>query len=85
MRCVLVCMLEAVEGRLCLQEVREVLDVPIVILCVVLRMLEAIDGRLCLLDVPDVMRCVLLCMPEVMEGRLCVAGGVGRAGGAGRA
>ena len=54
-RCVLLCMLEAVEGRLCLLEVMRR-----VLLC----MLEAAEGGLCLLEVlemlevPEVMRCV---------------------------
>ena len=45
MRCVLLCMLEAVEGRLCL------LEVPDAMLCVLLCMLEAVEGMRCLLEV----------------------------------
>ena len=48
----LLCMLEAVEGGLCL------LDVPEVMRCV----------ALCMLDVLDVMRRVLLCMLEAVKG-----------------
>ena len=44
MRCVLLCMPEAVEGRICLLEVSEVIRG--VLLC----MLEAVEGRLCLLE-----------------------------------
>jgi len=47
-RCVLLCMLEAVEGRLRLLEVPEVMR----------------SVLLCLLEVPEVMRCVLLCSLE---------------------
>ena len=67
MRRVQLCMLEAVEGELCL------LEVPEVIRCV----LEAVEGALCLLEVlevlemPEVMRCVLLCILEAVEGGLC--------------
>ncbi len=63
MRRVLLCMLEVVEGRLCLLEVLEVMR------C----MLETSEGGLCLLEVLEmpkaweVMRCVLLCMLEVAE------------------
>ena len=72
-RCVLLCMLEVVEGRLCLLEV---LEVPELMRRVLLYILE---GRLCmllvsealeLLQVPEVMRCVLLCILEAVEGRL---------------
>src|SRR6266480_3226414 len=62
MRCVLLCMLEGVEGRLCLPEVPEVMR------CVLLCMLEAVVGRLCLpkvLEVSEVVHCVLLYMLEV--------------------
>ena len=46
------CILEAVEGGLCLLEVcYEVLEVPEVIRCVLLCMLEAVEGRLCSLEV----------------------------------
>src|SRR5436189_2234689 len=51
MDCVLVCMLDAVEGGLCLLEA---LEVPEVMRCVLL----------CVLEVPEAMRCVLLCMLE---------------------
>jgi len=44
-------MLEAVEGELCLLEVREVREV---MRCVLLRMLEAVEGGLCL---PEVFEC----------------------------
>ncbi len=50
MRCVLLCMLGAVEGTLCLMEVSEVsevlqvLQVSEVIRCVLLCTLEAVDG-----------------------------------------
>ena len=49
-RCVLLCMPEAVEGGLCLQEVQEV---PEVIRCVLLCVMEAVEGTLCLLEVLD--------------------------------
>ena len=69
------CMLEAVEGRLCLLEVTR---------CVLFCTLE---GSLCLLEVVDVaemMRCVLLC---ILDAALFagVVGGDGRGGRAGRA
>ena len=51
-------MLEAVEGRL------RLLDVPEVIRLVLLCMLEAVESQLCLLEVLEVletMRCMLLC------------------------
>ena len=63
---VLLCMLEAVEGELCLMDV---LEVPEVIRCVVLCIVE---GRRCVLEVlrvPEVMRCVVLC---IVEGRRCL-------------
>jgi len=63
MRCVLICMLEAVDGGLCLLEVMEVLDLPEVMCRVLLCMLKAVEGELCSLEVlksPEVMRCVLL-------------------------
>ena len=49
-RCVLLCMLEAVDGGLCLLELRvlDVLDVPEVTRCVLLCMLEAVEGELSL-------------------------------------
>jgi len=71
----LLCMLEAVEGRLCLLEVLEVLDVPEVIQCVPLWMLEAVEAEGCLLEVPELMRCTLLCMLEAVERRLCLLEG----------
>ena len=61
------CMSEAVEGRLCPLEVPEVLEVQEVIRCVLLRILAAVEGRLCLLEeleVLEVMRCGLLGMLE---------------------
>jgi len=67
MRCVLLCVLEAVEGRLYLLEV---LEVPGMMRCVLLSMLgtlEALESGLCLLEVSEVMRCMLLCMLEVPE------------------
>jgi len=67
-RCVLLCMMEGIEGRLCSLEVLEVLEV---MRCVLLCKLEAVAGGFCLLEVPEVIRCVLLCMVEGMEGRLC--------------
>ena len=54
MRRVLVCMLEAVEGELCLLEVLEVNAMRCALLC----RLEAREGGLCL---PAVIRLVLLC------------------------
>jgi len=61
---VLLCMLETVEGGLCLREVE-------VMRCMPIHKLEAMNGRRCLLtvlevlkvmEVPEMMRCVLLCM-----------------------
>ena len=49
MRRMLLCMLEAVEGGLCLLNVLEVLEVPgvpEVMRCVLLCILEAVEGRL---------------------------------------
>ena len=57
----LLCMLEVVEGELCLLEV---LGVPEVIRCT----LEAVEGRLCLLEAMEVIRCVLLCTLEACGG-----------------
>ena len=54
MRCVLLCMLEAVEGRLCIREaveVSEMLEVLGVIRCAEFCMLEAEEDRFCLLEV----------------------------------
>jgi len=73
MRCVLLCMLEAVEGGLCLLEALEVvqmvevircvllgvLDAPEVIRPVLLGMLEAVEMSSICWSVPEVMRCVL--------------------------
>ena len=76
MRHVLLRMLEAVEGELCLLDVLEEMR------CVLLGILETVGGRLCWLDalevpeVPQVMRCMLLCMLlcmlEVVESGLCL-------------
>ncbi len=63
MRRALPCMLEAMEGGLCLLEVLETSEVPEVMRCVLFCMLEVLE----MLDVLDVMRCVLLCLPEVLE------------------
>jgi len=63
MRRVLFCMLEAVEGELCLLEV---------IRCVLLVYWKAVEGRLCLLEA---MRFMLLCMPMAVEGGLCLGAG----------
>ena len=43
-RCMLLCMLEAVEGRLCLPEVPEAMR------RMLLGIVEAVEGRLCLLE-----------------------------------
>ncbi len=78
MRRVLLCLLEAVEGKPYL------LEVPNVIRCLPLCTLEAVEGELCLLEVlklPEVMRCVILCMLEAMRALALFAGGVGCAGG----
>jgi len=72
MRRVLLCILEAVEGELCLVEVVDVLEVVEVMLRVRFCMLEAVEGALCLLEVLEVPE-----KPEVM--RFCLyAGGCGR-------
>src|SRR6266480_998554 len=78
---VLRCMLEAVEGELCLLEVPEVMHR--VLLCL-LEVLEVPEG-------PEMTRYVLLCMLEALEVMRCVllySGGCGGwalfAGGAGR-
>ena len=60
-RCVLLCMLEAVEGGLCLLEVSDVLDSLDVMRC----MLEVVEGELCSLEVT---RRVLLHTLEAVEG-----------------
>jgi hypothetical protein len=81
MRCVLLYMLEAVEGELCLQEMQEV---PKVMYHVLLCVLEAVDGGLCLpemQEVPEVMRCTLPCMIEAVEDGMCLLGGIGGARG----
>ena len=95
MRRVLLCMLEAAEGELCL------LEVPELMRCVLLYILELVEGRLSLLlvsealevlPVPDVMRCVqILCRYALRvgsdavfrKGGFCFAGvgGVGVVGG----
>ncbi len=55
MRRMLLWMLEAVEGGLCLREVLEVLE-----------WMRRV--RLCMLEAPEEMRCMLLCMLEAVEG-----------------
>ena len=66
MRCVLLRVLEVVEGVLCL------LEVPEVMRCVLLRVLKVVEGMLCLLELPEVMRCVLLCILELWRvGSVC--------------
>ena len=55
---VLVCMLEAEEGEICLLDV--LLEVLEVMRCVLLCTLEAVESRLCLPEVPEVMRCATL-------------------------
>ena len=84
MRCVLLCMLEAVEGRLCLLEVLampDVLDAPDVTRGVLLCMFEAVEGGLCLLEVLEVMRYVLGTLYSGRCGGWALfAEGVGRAG-----
>ena len=68
MCCVLLCMLEYVEGELWFLEALKVMR------C----MLEAVEGIFCLLEVlevlegPKVMHRVLLCMLEAVEGGLCL-------------
>ena len=62
MRCVLLCILEAVEGRLCLLEVLEMAEVSEVMRCVLLCTLEVVEGGLCLLEVPEGLRRVLVCI-----------------------
>ena len=47
MRCVLLCILEAVEGAICLLEVFEVLEMSEVVCCVLLCMLGTVEGALC--------------------------------------
>ncbi len=90
-RCVLLCMLEAVDGRLCLLEVLEAMRH--VLLCMLeaaegeLRLLEVLEMLeamrcvlLCVLEMLETMRCVLLCMLETVEGELCGAGDARGAG-----
>ena len=61
------CMLETVEGGLCL------LEVPEAMRCVLLCMLGAVEGGVCLLEefevleMQEAMRCVQLSMLEVMR------------------
>ena len=78
----MLCMLEAVEGKIGLLEVLGVLYVPEVMRCILLCTLEAVEEERCLLkvleileilevvEVPDVPRCVLLCMLEAVESGL---------------
>ena len=63
-RCVLLCMLEAVEGTLCLLKVLEVPEVLEAMRGVPLCMQEAVEGRLGLLEALELMRCMrcMLCM-----------------------
>ena len=63
-RCVLLCILEAVEGELCLLEELEAT------LCMLLCMPEVVEGRLCSLEALEVMRCMLLRMLDAVEGGL---------------
>ena len=66
--CVLLCILEAVEGALCLLEVPEVAEVMRrVPICT----LEAVEGAICSLEVLEVMRRVLR-MLEPVERGLCL-------------
>ncbi len=58
MRCILLSMLEAVDGGLCLLKV---LEVPEVMRCVLICTLVAVEGELCLRE-----------ELEVVEGRLCL-------------
>ncbi len=78
-RCVLLCMLEALGHVLCTLEAAEdelcLLEVLEVMRCVLLRIPEAMEGALCLLgvlDVPEAMRRVLLRMLEAVECELCL-------------
>ena len=74
MRCVLLCMLEAVEFSK-FAGVSEVLGMLEVIRCALLCMLEDTEVRHCLLEVLEVMRCVLLCMREgALEAWRCAPG-----------
>ena len=84
----LLCMLEVMEGVLCLPEVPElmcrmILSMPKAaegVFCL-LEVLEVVESGLCLLEVLDVMRSVLLCMLEAVEGVLCLLEDVGGTGG----
>ena len=77
-RCVLVYMLEAVAGGLCLLRVLAMLEelkAPKVMHDVLLCLLEVLDVSK-VLEMPEVMRCVLLCVGRVGRGRgdgLCAA------------
>ena len=53
------CRLEAVDGRLCLQDVLELLELLEAMRVVLLCILEVAEGELCLLEVPEVIRCML--------------------------
>jgi hypothetical protein len=71
-RCVLLCMLVAVEGEFNFED----LKFPLwqfsrcsLLFGMLFCILEAIESELCLLEV---MRCVLLCMLEAVEGGLCL-------------
>ena len=66
LRRVLFCMLEAAEGGLCLLEMLDVLDVPVVpegMRRVLFSMLDAVEGEICLLEVLELMRLVLVWIP----------------------
>jgi len=76
MRCVLLWMLEAVEGGLCLLEVLEWLEVLEAMRHVMLCMLDAVEGELCLLEVLEVMSCVLLRILGGCRGCALLTGGV---------
>ena len=69
------CALYAAEGKFCLQEVLDVVDVPEVIRGVLLCLLEAVEGRFCLREVLDVVDEVDVA--EVMRGVLCTLRRVG--------
>lgn len=45
MRCVLLCILETLDGGFYLREFLEGLKVPVAMLCMLLRLLEAVEGR----------------------------------------
>ena len=70
MRRVLLCMLEAVEGEICL------LEVPKVMRCVLFRMLDDVEGVLCLLEVLEMIECRRRCAVHYS-----FAGGAGGVGG----